>query len=75
MYVYIATEASKPVKQHRRHLKQGDESFSDDQEITSKSLSEVSNDSVDDKNLNKSIKGIAIYSAAAYKLATYYCYT
>ena len=60
MYVYIATEASEPVKQHRRHLKQGDESFCDDQEITSKSLSEVS-DSVDDKNLNKSVKGIAIY--------------
>ena len=74
MYVYIATEASKPVKQHRRHLKQGNESFSDDQEITSKSLSEVSNDSVD-KNLNKSVKGIAIYSAVAYKLVTYCCYT
>ena len=74
MYVHIATEASEPVKQHRRHLKQGDENFSDNQEITSKSLSEVSNDSVD-KNLNKSVKGIAIYSAVAYKLVTYCCYT
>ena len=68
--IHIATKASEPVKQCRMQSKHSDESFSDDQEITSKSLSEISNDSVDDKNLNKSIKGIAIYSAAAYKLAT-----
>ena len=34
MYVYIATEASEAVKLHKRHFKQGDDSFSDDQGIT-----------------------------------------
>ena len=41
MYLYIATKSSEPVKQHKMHSKNITESFSDNQEIVSESLSEA----------------------------------
>ena len=41
MYLYIATKSSEPVKQHTMHSKNSTESFSDNQEIVSESLSEA----------------------------------